>query len=147
MSSANPFRDALDPAINLSPNTIESNQAPSLVSDDEDDYGVPSDSDSPSSTEDSDHEEEFRHIQVQDDERAAAPSTKTTETKPRPSLAHPTPQTAPPLPRPLMQSRPSNRPMIPSFSDHRRDHKYANPSEDASNKKPANNRKPSPSSQ
>jgi ADA HAT complex component 1 len=86
----------------LSPHAIESNQAPSLVSDDEDDYEAASDSDSPPSSEADEEEQEFRHIQVEDDERAAAPTT--TEAKPGPSLATPAPQPGPPV-QPLKRSR------------------------------------------
>jgi ADA HAT complex component 1 len=94
-------RSDLDHA-NLSPHAIESNQAPSLVSDDEDDYEAASDSDSPPSSEADDQEQEFRHIQVEDDERAAAPTT--TEAKPGPSLASPAPNPGPPV-QPLKRSR------------------------------------------
>lgn len=94
-------RSDLDHA-NLSPHAIESNQAPSLVSDDEDDYEAASDSDSPPSSEADDQEQEFRHIQVEDDERAAAPAT--TEAKPGPSLASPAPNPGPPV-QPLKRSR------------------------------------------
>ncbi|PLB35871.1 uncharacterized protein BDW47DRAFT_119214 [Aspergillus candidus] len=70
--------DSMDRTANLSPNTIESTQAPSLVSDD-DDYGVASDSESPgpSSSEAGDHDDEFSHVDVEDDE--AATSTATTD--------------------------------------------------------------------
>lgn len=110
--------DALDHPANLSPNTIESNQAPSLVSDDEDDYEAASDSDSPESSEAGDHDEEFRHIEVQDDDRNQAPAAPP-EPKPGPSLANPTPQPAS-LPKQLKQSRPQNIAMMP-FADHTRD--------------------------
>ncbi|KAF7165894.1 hypothetical protein CNMCM6106_001900 [Aspergillus hiratsukae] len=62
----------------LSPTTLESNQAPSLVSDD-DDYGAASEPDSPepSSSEAGDQHEEFSHIDVEDDEVAAASTAAT----------------------------------------------------------------------
>ncbi|PLN77294.1 hypothetical protein BDW42DRAFT_177036 [Aspergillus taichungensis] len=70
--------DSMDRAANLSPNTIESTQAPSLVSDD-DDYGAASDSESPgpSSSEAGDHDDEFSHVDVEGDE--ATTSTATTD--------------------------------------------------------------------
>ncbi|PKY00871.1 hypothetical protein P168DRAFT_243418 [Aspergillus campestris IBT 28561] len=70
--------DSMDRTANLSPNTMESTQAPSLVSDD-DDYGVASDSESPgpSSSEAGDHDDEFSHVDVEDEE--AATSTATTD--------------------------------------------------------------------
>lgn len=79
----------------LSPHTIESNQAPSLVSDDEDDYEAASDSEAPSSSEVDEEEQVFRHIQLEDDERAAAHAT--TEAKPGPSLASPARQPGTPV--------------------------------------------------
>jgi ADA HAT complex component 1 len=53
---------------NLSPNTIESNQAPSLVSDDDDDddYEAASDSDSPGSSDAGHDDQDFDHIEVED---------------------------------------------------------------------------------
>ncbi|KAH8425757.1 uncharacterized protein LDX57_003503 [Aspergillus melleus] len=86
--------DGIDRAPNLSPNTMESNQAPSLVSDDEDDYEEASDSESPgpSSSEAGDHEEDFSHINVEGDEDSPASSTAT-DPKTAPSMggaaAHP----------------------------------------------------------
>ncbi|CAI7616883.1 unnamed protein product [Penicillium pancosmium] len=106
--------DGLDHPANLSPHTIESNQAPSLVSDDEDDYEAASDSDSPSSSEADEQEEEFRHIEVADDERNTAQSTTTSEPKPGPSL-NPTPQAAP-IAHPLKRSR-SKRSVLPFDRD------------------------------
>ncbi|KAK2760854.1 hypothetical protein FQN54_002094 [Arachnomyces sp. PD_36] len=54
---------------NLSPNTIESNQAPSLVSDDGD-YEMPSDSEgpSPSSEDEEGDDRRFDNVEVEDDE-------------------------------------------------------------------------------
>lgn len=106
-------RDTLDFSANLSPNTIESNQAPSLVSDYEDDYGPASDSENSSSSEADEDEEEFRHIEVQDDERATAPSAPAPESKPSASLKSSMPQTSAPLP--MKQGR-SNLPAIPGFN-------------------------------
>ncbi|KAJ5777225.1 hypothetical protein N7520_000471 [Penicillium odoratum] len=142
----------LDHPAHLSPNAIESNQAPSLVSDDEDDYEAASDSDSPSSSEADDHEEDFRHIEVQDDERTTAPSAPA-EPKPGPSLANPMSQTAPPIPKPMKQGRPAL-----SYGDRTRDDQFNHlrdipnpvnftrphaPSEDPSNT-PRDGRNPSP---
>ncbi|KAJ5691408.1 hypothetical protein N7488_012143 [Penicillium malachiteum] len=118
--------DVLDHSAHLSPNTIESNQAPSLVSDDEDDYEAASDSDSPDSSEAGDDEEEFRHIEVQDDERSTAPSAPT-ESKPGPSLKTAMPQTTPPLPKSMKQGRPNHLPTMPSFNDRSRDEQPFNP--------------------
>ncbi|KAL4774834.1 hypothetical protein BDW60DRAFT_180498 [Aspergillus nidulans var. acristatus] len=54
--------------VDLSPNTVESNQAPSLVSDD-DDYEVASDSDSPGPcSSDAEHGDDFGLIDVEDDD-------------------------------------------------------------------------------
>ncbi|EAW07880.1 uncharacterized protein ACLA_025970 [Aspergillus clavatus NRRL 1] len=66
----------------LSPTTLESNQAPSLVSDD-DEYGAASESESPgpSSSEADEPDEEFSHIDVEDDEEEAAASTAATDPK------------------------------------------------------------------
>lgn len=140
--------DSLDLPSNLSPNTMESNQAPSLVSDDEDDYEAASDSDSPESSEAGDHEEDFRHIEVQDDERTQAPSAPAPEGKPGPSLANP-PQPASALQKQLKQSRPQNIPMMSPFGDHGRDEEpvsFVRTSEDPSNPKGnTNGRKPAPS--
>ncbi|KAJ5086391.1 hypothetical protein NUU61_007698 [Penicillium alfredii] len=134
---------------NLSPHTIESNQAPSLVSDDEDDYEAASESDSPSSSEADDQDEEFRHIQVEDDERTAAPSTATTEAKSGPSLAAPAPQSAPTLSQPLKRSR-SNKmsSMVPPFSDHGNEDtrvNFGHPAENPAKSQRAPGRKPAPS--
>lgn len=104
-------RDSPDHA-NLSPHAIESNQAPSLVSDDEDDYEVASDEDGLSSSEADEEEEEFRHIHVEDDERAAA-APAAAEAKPGPSLASPAPQSATPLSQPLKRSRSKKMGMVP----------------------------------
>lgn len=133
--------DGLDHPANLSPHTIESNQAPSLVSDDEDDYEAASDSDSPSSSEADDQEQEFRHIEVADDERNTAQSTTTSEPKPGPSL-NPTPQTAP-IAHPLKRSR-SKMSMMPfdrDEEDQRRS--FVHPSQDPSKTKRAD-QKPAP---
>ena len=99
-------RDSLDHSANLSPNTLESNQAPSLVSDDDDDYEAASDSDSPSSSEADEEEQEFRHIQVEDDERAGAPSTTAApEPKSDPTLTHPRSPATAPISKPPKQNR------------------------------------------
>jgi ADA HAT complex component 1 len=103
--------DSLDHA-NLSPHAIESNQAPSLVSDDEDDYEAASDDDGLSSSEADEQEEEFRHIHVEDDERAAA-APAAAEAKPGPSLASPAPQSATTLSQPLKRSRSKKMGMVP----------------------------------
>ncbi|KAJ6036128.1 hypothetical protein N7540_000407 [Penicillium herquei] len=164
-SPMNTPHDVIDHPAHLSPNTIESNQAPSLVSDDEDDYEAASDSDSPDSSEAGDDEEEFRHIEVQDDERSTAPSAPT-ESKPGPSLKTSMPQTTPPLPKSMKQGRPNHLPTMPSFNDRSRDEQPFNPmldhlpplpkpakhgpvnfyhsSEDPSKKNRENGRKPSP---
>ncbi|KAJ5946689.1 hypothetical protein N7454_003528 [Penicillium verhagenii] len=126
-SSMDTPRDSMDHPAHLSPNTIESNQAPSLVSDYEDDYAMASDSEGPSSSEAEDDEEDFRHIEVQDDERTGAPSAPA-EPKPGPSLANPMSQPAPPLPKTMKQSRPA----LPSFGDRNQDMQY-NPMRDLSN--------------
>lgn len=94
--------DGVDRSANLSPNTVESNQAPSLVSDD-DDYEAASDSDSPgpSSSEAGDHEEDFSHIDVEDDEDTTG-STTTSDPKSDPSMtgaAHPSTSFSKPLGR------------------------------------------------
>ncbi|MCJ1225116.1 hypothetical protein MMC12_001765 [Toensbergia leucococca] len=53
-------------AMNLSPNTLESNPAPSLVSDDGDYENTHSDPDSPSSASASDEEDRFLDVEVED---------------------------------------------------------------------------------
>lgn len=58
--------DPMDIGENLSPHTVESNQAPSLVSDDEDEFEAVSDSESLAGRED----EEIDDIEVEDDEAA-----------------------------------------------------------------------------
>lgn len=75
------------PSANLSPNTIELNQAPSLVSDD-DDYEVAVDSESPSpnSSEAGDHDRDLDHVNVEDDEDTAS-ARATTDPKANPELA------------------------------------------------------------
>ncbi|KAH8693285.1 hypothetical protein BGW36DRAFT_279887, partial [Talaromyces proteolyticus] len=72
--------DGVDMTENLSPHTVESNQAPSLVSDDDDEFEAASDSESlsPSSSEIG-HGEEPDDIEVEDDEGTATPTT--TDTK------------------------------------------------------------------
>ncbi|CAI7583495.1 unnamed protein product [Penicillium glandicola] len=129
----------------LSPHAIESNQAPSLVSDDEDDYEAASDSDSPASSEADEEEQEFRHIQVEDDERAAAPSAAA-EAKPGPSLASPAPQPGPTLSQPLKRSRSKKISSIVPFSD-TDDQRvgYLHSAENAAKAKRAAERKPNPS--
>lgn len=107
--------------LNMSPRTVESNQAPSLVSDD--DYGVVSDSDPSSSSEADDQDPPFRHIQVADDERSAAPSAASTEGKPAPT--EPTPRSAPVLTKPLKQSRPNL--MMPGLDKREDEDKRADP--------------------
>jgi ADA HAT complex component 1 len=135
--------EGIDHPANLSPNTIESNQAPSLVSDDEDDYEVASDSDSTSSSEAGDQDQDFRHIEVEDDERNAAPSAAA-EAKPGPSLASPAPQPAPTLSKPLKKSRSKNISMMP-FNGRGQDErmKYVHP-EDPSQRNPGRNPSPTP---
>ncbi|OQE06597.1 hypothetical protein PENVUL_c017G07367 [Penicillium vulpinum] len=131
----------------LSPHAIESNQAPSLVSDDEDDYEAASDSDSPASSEADEQEQEFRHIQVEDDERAAAPSAAA-EAKPGPSLASPAPQPGPPLSQPLKRSRSKKISSIVPFSDDDNQHVgylHSTSAENAAKAKRAAERKPNPS--
>ncbi|KAJ9289189.1 hypothetical protein DTO021C3_3381 [Paecilomyces variotii] len=88
-----------DPSVNLSPNTVESNQAPSLVSDD-DEYEAASESESPSpsSSDGDDDIRDFSHIEVEDDEDT---TTTTTETKTEPGLASPARRHAAPLSKPL----------------------------------------------
>ncbi|GAB1193221.1 hypothetical protein APSETT444_002424 [Aspergillus pseudonomiae] len=89
--------DGVDRSANLSPNTVESNQAPSLVSDDDDDGEAASDSDSPgpSSSEAGDHEEDFSHIDVEDDDDTTG-STTTSDPKSDPA-GHPSPSFSKPL--------------------------------------------------
>ncbi|KAJ5159099.1 uncharacterized protein N7500_008750 [Penicillium coprophilum] len=131
----------------LSPHAIESNQAPSLVSDDEDDYEAASDSDSPPSSEADEEEQEFRHIQVEDDDRAAVPSA-TAEAKPGPSLTSPAPQSGPPLPQPLKRGRPNKISSIVPPSDNDEQHMsylHSTSAENAAKAKRAAERKPNPS--
>lgn len=135
--------DGLDHPANLSPHTIESNQAPSLVSDDEDDYEAASDSDSPSSSVADDQDQEFRHIEVADDERNTSQSTAATEPKPGPSL-NPAPQAAP-ISNPLKRSR-SKMSMMPFDCDEEDQCRtFVHPNQDASKTKRADQKqKPAP---
>ncbi|KAJ5587853.1 uncharacterized protein N7459_003618 [Penicillium hispanicum] len=140
--------DGMDHPAHLSPNTIESNQAPSLVSDYEDDFGAASESESSSSSED-EEDQEFRHIEVEDDERAVARTAAAAEGKPGPALTNPHPQTAAPLSKPIKQNRSSNLAMAPKLGD--RDHDdqrrgLVHSTEDASNPKQPNVRRPAPAS-
>lgn len=115
----------------MSPHTVESNQAPSLVSDD--DWGVVSESEA-SSSESDEEDQEFRHIQVEDDERSAAPSAASTEGKP--AATDPTPQPAPTLTNPLKQSRTNM--MMPGFVNEDDDKRggLARPTDDAEENQP-----------
>ncbi|KAJ6150867.1 hypothetical protein N7470_007461 [Penicillium chermesinum] len=142
-AKSQPSHDSLDHSANLSPHTIESNQAPSLVSDDEDDYEAASDSDGPDSSEAGDHEEEFRHIEVQDDERQA-PAAPAPEAKPGPSLANPTPQPASTLQQ-LKQSRQQNIPLMPFDSRDDDPRSFVRPEDPSNPKGTPNGRKPAPS--
>ncbi|ODM21764.1 hypothetical protein SI65_02608 [Aspergillus cristatus] len=98
--------DGMDLTVNLSPHTVESNQAPSLVSDDDDDGDARSDSTGspgPSSSEAEDDDgQDFSHINVEGDDETTS-STTAAATEPKsgpPSLANPAP-TAAPLPKSL----------------------------------------------
>ncbi|MCJ1356049.1 MAG: hypothetical protein MMC33_006043 [Icmadophila ericetorum] len=62
------------PPLNLSPHTVESNVAPSLVSDDGD-YEAHSESEAPSSAVGDEEEDRFMDIEVQDEENRGGPST------------------------------------------------------------------------
>lgn len=91
--------DGMDLSANLSPNTVESNQAPSLVSDDDDDDGeAVSDCGSPGPTpsvDGDDADQEFSHINVEDDDEDATTSAAATA-EPKngpPGLASPAPTT------------------------------------------------------
>lgn len=101
--------DGMDLTANLSPHTVESNQAPSLVSDDDDDGDARSDttgSPGPSSSEaEDDAEQDFSHIDVEDDDETTSSATAAA-TEPKsgpPSLASPAP-TAAPLPKSLRRA-------------------------------------------
>ncbi|KAL2836157.1 hypothetical protein BJY01DRAFT_222385 [Aspergillus pseudoustus] len=72
--------------VELSPNTVESNQAPSLVSDDDDfEAGSESDSPGPSSSEAEDGEGDFSLIDVEDDDDTTG-STTTNDSNPKPDV-------------------------------------------------------------
>lgn len=60
------------PTLNLSPNTIESHPAPSLVSDDGDYENTHSESESPSSAEDDEDEDRYLDIEVEDHDQIDA---------------------------------------------------------------------------
>ncbi|PYI35133.1 hypothetical protein BP00DRAFT_422461 [Aspergillus indologenus CBS 114.80] len=93
--------EGTEQASNLSPNTAESNQAPSLVSDD-DDYGDVSDSDpGPSSSEAGDHDEDLGHIDVEDGDENSARSAATTPAKSDIGMASTGTPQAPPLSKSL----------------------------------------------
>ncbi|KAJ5099065.1 hypothetical protein N7532_006066 [Penicillium argentinense] len=94
--------EPLDHAAQFSPQTVHSNQAPSLVSDDEDDYDEAAyDSDGPSSSESGDQDQD-RHIEVADDERNTTQSTAPADPKARKGLKNPAPQA--PISKPLKRS-------------------------------------------
>lgn len=100
----------IDPvaSADLSPNTIESNQAPSLVSDDGD-YEVRSESESPSlsASESGGGSREYDHVEVRDGEDANAATNSTTEEKPVPANI-PSPPTHHPSPVPRHSSTTSS---------------------------------------
>lgn len=128
-----PGGNTLDHSADMSPHTVESNQAPSLVSDD-DDYDVATDPESPSSSEADEHDPDFQYIEVEDDERSSAPSTASTEEKRTTSLADPTSQPPPSLAKPLKDSR-SKKIMVPGLVESKNDDKPVNaskPAKDAS---------------
>lgn len=77
-----PDVDMVDSGENLSPHTVESNQAPSLVSDDDDEYEAISDAESlsPSSSEADGDGEEPDDIEVEDDEGTVTSTTTDTKT-------------------------------------------------------------------
>ena len=91
--------DGMDLSANLSPNTVESNQAPSLVSDDDDDGEAVSDCGSPgptSSVDGDDADQEFSHIDVEDDDDDDATTSAAATAEPKngpPGLASPAPTT------------------------------------------------------
>ncbi|PLB43998.1 hypothetical protein P170DRAFT_369681 [Aspergillus steynii IBT 23096] len=109
--------DGLDRSSNLSPNTMESNQAPSLVSDDEDDYEEASDSESlgPSSSEAGDHEEDFSHIDVAGDEDGTA-SSATTDPKTHPRISGAAAHPSASLPKPLRRGNARKKERVLSSS-------------------------------
>ena len=123
-SSANPEEhvDGMD-IVNLSPNTVESNQAPSLVSDydDDDDGEAASDSESPisgsSDAEDDAADRAFSHIDVEDDDNDAATTSATaTAAEPKgggpPGLKNPAP---PALSKPLRRGHTARTPKRDQF--------------------------------
>lgn len=108
--------EGTEQASNLSPNTAESNQAPSLVSDD-DDYGDVSDSDpGPSSSEAGDHDEDLGHIDVEDGDENSARSAAATPAKPDIGMASTGTPRAPPLSKSLRRGsiKKKDRLMAPS---------------------------------
>lgn len=99
---------AVDSSENSSPHIMESNQAPSLVSDD-DEYEAPSESESPSpSSSEAGSDQDFDHIEVEDDEGAAT-STTTTDAKTDPGLTSPTKPQARSLSKPLKRNNNNER--------------------------------------
>ena len=68
-----------NPSSSFSPNIMELNPAPSLISDDDYEQAMDSESPGPSSSEPGDHEHDFSHINVEDGEATA--STATTDSK------------------------------------------------------------------
>ncbi|KAL2011728.1 hypothetical protein VTN00DRAFT_4446 [Thermoascus crustaceus] len=107
----------IDASANLSPDTVESNQAPSLVSDD-DEYEAPSDSGSPSpsSSEAGNDDENFDHIEVEDDEGTATSTTTTTESKTDPGLASPAKRHVTPLAKSLKRGNGRKKDRVVSAS-------------------------------
>ncbi|PWY81842.1 hypothetical protein BO70DRAFT_362277 [Aspergillus heteromorphus CBS 117.55] len=133
----------VDSVPSISPNAVESNQAPSLVSDD-DDYEAASDSESPGpSSSEAGDPEDFGHIDVEDDEDSTT-STAAPEAKPDMGMASAaTPR--PPLSKPLRRStkkkdRVMSAPVVP-LSRTRDEKRVSFVSPDAS---PATSKKDSP---
>ncbi|PGH10378.1 ADA HAT complex component 1 [Blastomyces parvus] len=87
----------------LSPNTVESNQAPSLVSDDED-YEAPSESETPSPSPSMASDEGPDNIEVRDGDEGSVRGTNVTtaaasDTKPGPEIPSPSKHHPSPVPR------------------------------------------------
>ncbi|WEW55710.1 hypothetical protein PRK78_001143 [Emydomyces testavorans] len=137
---------------NLSPNTVESNQAPSLVSDDDDEYEVPSESGSPSPPpSESGHDNiTFDNIEVQDSLVASGDGSTTSttsvdysETKQRHfSAVSQPPTTSPMKTRSLRRNRTSGPIEKTTVKTEQKHVAFVSPSVSPVKEKKANSRKP-----
>lgn len=138
--------NGVDASANFSPNTVELNQAPSLVSDDDDyEAAVDSESPSPSSSEAGDDDQDIGHINVEDDEGTTSAAATDPKTNPALAGAHP----AGPLPKSLRRGSTKkddmiSSPMVPLAQSQDEKHvSFASPQTSPTKGKKGNNRRSS----